>query len=490
MKKKDDIIKGAVFLFLGKIFTFLIETLQILLIPRILGPKNMGFYSYWLSVYFILARVLGLGGQQIIIRYVPELKVKNKLMIGSLIKKVVLVKFPVFFFIILIGSFFWRNELSSFIIIAFASLLFSLNLAGESVFYSHNWMGTYALIPLVRLASRTVLVIGLFYFFYTRGIVLGIFTAPSIAFLICLFLSFRLLPRNHLPLDQPFRKHFAFGFWIYISEALQGMIVWLITILSKITIQDLAIVGYFGVGVQICFSLTLLVYFINESLLPSQVEFHMVNDSRFKDSLKWAWKYTNLFLFPLVVGGYVLAEPFISFFIGKDYLSGSLIIKLFFPTVIFFSWIRFHNQILFVYERKIKIFLIQFINLCLFLGAWYYLIREKEINLAPLSLCFGAMIAYLFALIYSHKIVKVKDYVPNLLKPLMAATVMALGVNLFKIHSLPELILVALGGFLLYGFSLILFKALGKEDFKILKEFLQSVKITRYKRYFLNGKKR
>jgi O-antigen/teichoic acid export membrane protein len=477
LQRKHKIIKGALFLLSGKISNLIIQGLQILLIPRLLGPKNMGFYSYWLSIYFIIARVLGLGGQYIIIKYVPELRIRNKFMIPSLIKKVIWMKIPVFLFIMGIGILYWPNELAYFMIIALAALLFSLNLAGESILYSYNWMGTYALIPVIRIASRTALVIFLFYFFYATGIILGLFAAPLVAFLLSLFLSFRLLPRNQVALDSPFRKYLSFGFWMYMSQAILGMLVWLITILSKMSIGDMAVVGYFGVGVQICFSVILLVYFINESILPSLVEFHALEENKFKDSLRYAWKYTNILLFPVILGGYVLAQPIITFLVGRDYVPGTLIIKLFLPAVIFFSWIRFHNQVLFVYEKKIAIFLTQLINLFVFLGAWFYMMHLHEFDLAPLSLSLGAFVAYLFILFHSNKVEKVKNYFAHLFKPFMAASLMALVVRFFKVNSVTQLFLAALASLLLYGLFLFLFRGIGKEDFSILKEFLKSVNI-------------
>ncbi len=138
MNRKHKIIKGAIFLFLGRIITVFIESLHIFLIPRLLGPKNMGFYSFWISVYFIIARILGLGGQHIIIKYLPELRMKNESMIPSLVKKVVYMKIPLFLLIACSGFLLYPEEISYFLIIATASLLFSLNLAGESIVYSYK----------------------------------------------------------------------------------------------------------------------------------------------------------------------------------------------------------------------------------------------------------------------------------------------------------------------------------------------------------------
>jgi len=453
------------------------SSLQILLIPRLLGPKNMGFYSYWLSVYFIVARLLGLGGQHIIIKYVPELRVKNESIIPTLIKKVVYLKFPLFLLIVGWGLFFWTKEISYFLIIVLASLLFSLNLVGESIIYSYNRMGTYAVLPLVRFGSRIILVILFFYFFYSTGIIWAIFTAPLIAFSLSLILALRLLPSSQRKLEQPFRYYFSFGFWIYISTAIQGIIVWLITILSKMQLKEMAVVGYFGVGVQICFSVIMLIFFINESILPSLVEFRALEDKKLKDSLRLAWKYTNILIFPLILGGFVLTKPLVTFIIGQDYKAGTTIIQMFLPCIIFFSWIRYHIQILFVYGKKIKIFLTQVINLLVFLGLWFYLIGQGKINLAPLSLCGGAITAYLFILFYSRQLERVKNYAKNFLRPLMAAGVMALLVNFLKVQTIGQLLLAVLIGLFSYGLVLILIKGIGKNDLDILKEFLRSVKI-------------
>lgn len=472
-------IRGAIYLFLGKTGNLLISSLQILLIPRLLGPASMGFYSYWLSVYFVMARILGLGGQHMIIKNAPEFRMKNNSMTSTLVKKTALIKLPVFLALLGGGFLLWSSDYPYFLLTALAALLFSLNLLGESVIYSFNWMGTYALIPLIRIASRVTLVIVLFYLFSQSGIIVGIFGAPLLAFLLSLFLVLHLLPRKKATLEKPFSKYFSFGFWIYLSVAIQGMMVWLVPILAEMSIQDMAVVGYFGVGVQICFSATLLIFFISESVLPSLVEFRIKDKEKFKDSLRFAWKYTNILLIPLAVGGFVLARPLVTFIIGKEYTAGTLIIKLFFPAIIFLSWIRYHRQILFVYEKKIQILLTQVINLLVFLGSWFYLIKAGQTELAPLSLSLGSFLGYLFILICSHKREKVTKYFLYLIKPLFAASLMGLVVNIFVIHSLIKLLGVIIFGAFLYSFFLILFKGVGKYDLELLKEFVKSTKISR-----------
>ncbi|HZX10686.1 MAG TPA: oligosaccharide flippase family protein [Acidobacteriota bacterium] len=472
MERKHIIIKGALFLFAGKIGNLVLSSLQILLIPRILGPSSMGFYSYWISVYFILGRILGLGGQQIAIKYIPELRIKNKASIPSLIIKAASIKMPVFLVIIGGGLFLWAKDYHFFLITAAAALLFSLNLLGESVLYSFNRMDLYALVPIVRLASRIALVLGLFYLFHHTGIVSGIFGAPLLAFLLSVFLVLPLIPKKKTPLEKSFNHYFSFGFWIYLSVALQGLILWSIPILAELFGQSMDTVGFFGVGVQICFSAILLIFFISESTLPSLVEFQITDPHKFKDSLRFAWKYTNILLFPLVIGGYVLAQPLIRFVIGKEYLAGTVIIKLFFPAIIFLSWIRYHTHILFVFEKKTKIFFTHLINLGVFLGSWLFFIKTNQIELAALSLSLGAFLSYLFILIHSFKLEKVKKYVSYIFKPLTAASLMGVVVYFFHVHSFIQLVGVILIGGLTYGVFLFAFKGLGKYDIKIFKEFI------------------
>lgn len=472
MERKHTIIKGALFLFAGKIGNLVLSSLQILLIPRILGPSSMGFYSYWLSVYFIIGRILGLGGQQMMIKYIPELRIKKSASTPTLVFKAASIKLPLFLMILGGGLVFWPKDSIFFLLTASAALLFSLNLLGESVLYSYNRMDLYALVAIVRIASRITLVIGLFYLFHHTGIVSGILGAPLLAFFLSIILILPLLPKKKTPLESPFSRYFSFGFWIYLSVVLQGVILWSIPILAEFFGQSLETVGYFGVGVQLCFSATLLIFFISESTLPSLVEFRITDSNKFKDSLRFTWKYTNILLFPLVIGGYVLAQPLIQFVIGKEYLAGILIIKLFFPTIIFLSWIRFHTQILFVFEEKIKIFFTYLINLAVFLGSWFFFLKTGRVELAPLSLFLGAFVSYLFILFHSLKLEKVKKYVSYLFKPLAAASLMGLVVHFFQAQSFLKLVGVILLGALSYGVLLFALKGLGKYDIKIFKEFM------------------
>lgn len=472
MERKHKIIKGALFLFLGKIGNLILSSLQILLIPRILGPSSMGFYSYWLSVYFIIGRILGLGGQQIMMKYIPELRIKDSSSLPALVFKTAYIKLPLFLIILGGGLVFWTNDYTYFLITAAGALLFSLNLLGESVLYSFNRMGLYASIPILRMGSRIILIILLFHFFASRGIMAGILGAPLLAFSLSAILVFQLFPKKKTGLEKSFGHYFSFGFWIYLSVVLQGVILWSLPILAEFFGQSMAVVGYFGVGVQICFSATLLIFFINESTLPSLVEFRIADSKKFKDSLKFAWKYTNVFLFPLVIGGYVLAKPLIQFIIGKEFVAGTLIIKLFFPAIVFLSWIRFHTQILFVFEKKTKIFFTHLINLLVFLGSWLYFVSTDQIELAPLSLSLGALFSYGFILFHSLKIEKVNKYISFLFKPLAAACLMGFVIYFFQVQSFTQLAGVIFIGALTYVIFLFLFRGLGKYDLKLFSEFI------------------
>lgn len=471
MEKKHRIIKGAFFLLAGKLGELVLSALQILLIPRILGPSHMGFYSYWLSAYFIIGRILGLGGQPMAMKYIPELRIISPSSISTLVLKASSIKIPVFGMILGAGLLLWRQDYLLFMITASAALLFSFNLLGESVLYSFNRMGLYAAIPILRVASRIGLVIILFHFFAARGIAAGILGGPLLGFFLSVFLVFPLLPKEKAPLEKPFGHYFSFGFWIYLSVALQGVILWSLPIFVKFFGQNMAAVGYFGVGVQISFSATLLIFFINESILPSLVEFRIQDQSKFRDSLRFAWKYTNVFLFPLVIGGFVLARPLIQFIIGREYLAGTLIIKLFFPSIIFLSWIRFHTQILFVFEKKKEIFCTHLINLAVFLGGCLFFIKTDHVHLAPLSLCLGALISYFFMLFHSLKLEKVSRYVPYIGKPFAAAGLMGLVVYFFQVRSFMNLVGVILIGLMTYAVFLFAFRGLGPYDLRMLKEF-------------------
>ena len=84
MSQNEQIEKGTSFILVGKICIILLAAVQEILIPRILGPQSMGFYSYWLSILLIFGTVFGLGGLSVLSRYLPELRIKSETSIRPL----------------------------------------------------------------------------------------------------------------------------------------------------------------------------------------------------------------------------------------------------------------------------------------------------------------------------------------------------------------------------------------------------------------------
>ena len=84
--------RGIVYIFRGKVAIVGLTLLNATLIPRTLGPEQMGFYTYWLSVCFILGTLLDLGGSPIIFRYIPEFRKRDEGKIRPLIRMVLLLK--------------------------------------------------------------------------------------------------------------------------------------------------------------------------------------------------------------------------------------------------------------------------------------------------------------------------------------------------------------------------------------------------------------
>ncbi|MBN2460516.1 MAG: hypothetical protein JXB60_02820, partial [Candidatus Cloacimonetes bacterium] len=290
--------KGTVAILSGRFLFLVITGIQAIFIPYLLGPVNMGYYSYWMSVFLILSTILGLGAFPVLSRYLPELKIKKKHAIVPLVTKLVIIKIPVLVISLLAGYLLWRSQWSAYMLIISGAAVFSLLLMEEAIFYSFRKMTFYALIPLTRILLRLFFIIIFFYFFQARGILPAISLSVVITFVLFLFFLLPLFPQGKGMLDRPFRQYLSFGLWLYMGTVPSVMITWMVIILSQLLINELTLIGYLGLGIQIFISSYLLVSSIPQSILPALVEFHLFSDDRISLSLGTSWKYTNLLLFP------------------------------------------------------------------------------------------------------------------------------------------------------------------------------------------------
>ena len=471
MKESVKIGRGTFYILFGKIFLVFLGFLYVSLVPRILGPENMGFYSYWFSIFIIIAVILDLGGSSALARYIPELRERNQDSIRPLIEKTIGIKFPFILLILFVGLFLVSKGKPYFLIIFVASIYACIESIIQITLYSYNHMGKYALITLSRILARLILVIVLFILFGSIGILLGILGAAIIVPMVFGLFAIKLLPKTSGSLDRPFREYLTFGLFVYLGILFFNLTNWSVVILSKNYISDMAVIGFLGLGLQICFvAIVEIVSSVGESVLPSLIEFHVTYDKKLKESLELNWKYTNLILFPLIFGLFILARPAISIVVGEEFLPTVVLIELLLPATVFISWALIHQQILLIYEKKKEIFVTQLIGFMVFLISGVVLIEDIGITGAPISLSLGTFAGFICIYFLSLKIIKIHSYSRHIFKPFIASVGMGVTLSFIEVTNPTYLLGAAILGGSIYLLMMLLIKGIIRTDIERVKD--------------------
>lgn len=471
MEESGKIGRGTLYILLGKVLVIFLGILNVSLVPRILGPANMGFYSYWFSIFTIIFAISNLGGPSILRRYIPELRKRNHNSIRPLIKKTIEIKFPFLVLIFLVGLFLFSKEKSYFFIIFLASIFSSFNIIIETVLYTYKDMKKYAFIQFCRILIRLILIIALFIVFGCIGILYGMLGGAILITLSFGIIVINLVPKTSGLLEKPIREYLSFGLFVYLGNLFFILTIFFVVVLSENYITDMAVIGFLGLGLQICLvAIFGIVSSIGESVLPSLIEFYVINYEKFKRSLELSWRYTNLILFPTIFGLFVLASPAISIVVGEEFLPTVELIELFLPATVFITWTQIHQQILLVYEKKKEIFVTQLIGFMVFLVSGLVLIKEIGITGAPISLSLGTFAGFIGTYFLSSKIMKIRSYSRYIFKPFIASIVMCVGLSFIEVTNPTYLLGAAVLGGSVYLIMMLLMKGITRTDIERVKE--------------------
>jgi len=332
-------------------------------------------------------------------------------------------------------------------------------------------MKKYALIQFSRILIRLILIIALFIVFGQIGILYGMLGGTILITLSFGITVINLLPKTSGLLEKPIREYLSFGLFVYLGTLFFILTIWFVIVLSQNYITDMAVIGFLGLGLQICLvAIFGVVRSISESVLPSLVEFHVTDYEKLKKSLELSWKYTNLVLFPVVFGLFILASPAICIVVGEEFLPTVEIIALLLPATVFITWTEIHRHILLIYEKKKEIFVTQLIGFIVFLISCLVLLKDIGITGAPIALSLGTFAAFIGTYFVSSKIIKIRSYLRYFLKPFIASTGMCIILSFIEVTNPIYLLGAGVLGASIYLIMMLLMKGITRTDMERLKE--------------------
>lgn len=305
---------------------------------RFLGPAEYGRFGIIITFSTMIVVLIGRGIPIAMSKYLSEIKKEDLGEKAPLIKKVAFqeqlkISFfvmllywllsPVFSYLLKDSSLTPLFRLSSWVILTFS-------LATFFVYYFNgiNFFGRQAGLKLIRSIFRVGLVVGLGFFFQTKGAIWGQILAPLFVFLFSFLLDpFKKRPKKELSLAEKKELknkllHFAWPVTLFLL--FYELMISLDLYLVKAILQNDQQTGIYNAALTVGRLPYYAFYFLTFLVLPK------ISKSIFqKDQEKTQKIMRNLFRFliflllPSVVLASYFSPSLIEFFYGKEYLSAS-----------------------------------------------------------------------------------------------------------------------------------------------------------------------
>jgi len=471
-----SIYRNLLFLISGEITSKILQFVLMVYAARILDRASFGKFSFAISLSFIAIITADLGINQLLIREIArDKKNANKYFINAFIVKLIFALITWLFIIVLLNALNYPKDTRYVvyliwvftIISSFTDLFYSIFRAFERMFYD-------SLIKTLRMVILTPL--GLYILFSGYGVMAfsAVFIAVEVL-MVCiacviaqkkfikvrLDLSFKFMKgivKTAFPLGMAF---FFSSIYFYIDSVM----------LSKMK-GDVEVAVY-----SVAYNLALAILFIpavyTNAIYPVMSRYYKASREDLIYLYKKSFKYLYIIGLPISAGLYILASRIIVFLYGNQYLGSVIALQI----ISWFLFIKFLNYLM-AYalssvdqqnSRMIGQGLTAVFNVALNL----ILIPKMGYIGAAVSTFFTEIFLFILYYWYVSKSLHRFNFVPILIKPLIATAVMVT----FIIYANLRLLLVMPSAGLIYFAFLLLLKTFEKGDYEILGKMFKKVDV-------------
>ncbi len=292
------------------------------------------------------------------------------------------------------------QSFSAFSLVIFAAFLYSWASLDAGLQFNFQRMLTFGcfspLSTLLRLAGVMIFC----HFLGRDGVPPGFFFAClALWFLYQLWgqkLSKQLGSSESKGLYFPKREYLDFGLWVGLGQFGFLATARLPALFAERLEFGKEEIGWMGLALFCLVTLRILPASISASLLPHFVTLaHRENQAEFHRCASESWRYTNLFLFWLLLGLLSLAPGWFPLLLGADYVNDMpailSLLRWTAPAIIFGVWLYFFQQLVYAKGRQ-KVFIA---GALLVLAAFpiSFLLTPETLGIKRLVLALGASMA-------------------------------------------------------------------------------------------------
>lgn len=477
----SEIPKNTIFYVFGKVIIAVLGVLVTTVLARILGPEKYGILSLGnsIAVIFIVLSQLGL---HISIIYFIARNVKDRSKVKGIINfslRTSILSAGVFSLVLALSSglisSYYRLPLLALVIPFFAIIAFFSNISMllQSIFNGFKKMYYYFLMDVFYSFGKLFAPLFVLLGFNLMGAVFGY----SLSAVIMAFSGFYFLFKEFYPKDiKPVLKG--------TSEILKYTVpVYALTILERANVQMQNIllgflssvqVSYYNISSTISAFLVIFGQAIAQSLMPEISEAKEKKDvlRKIYFSNKYLAIYA-LFAGPLLI---LMRKYVISIIFGNNYLNAAdtFSIVILGGTIYLLGFVG--AAILLGQNKPKRVFLTVAMQFLTNLVLCYLFIQKFQSVGAATAYLFSTLLSTLLFFINSKKIIDFKYPVKDFVKTAISSLLMSVSVYYVSsnLHFGLTEIFIDLGlAVLVYSSSLVLMKAIGKEDIQIIKNVIK-----------------
>lgn len=463
------IYRNIVFLSSAELLSKILQFVLMVYAARLLDKASFGKFSFALSLAFIAVIIADLGVNTLLIREIARDKSKaDKYFANAFFVKVLLAIITYIFVFAVINLLNYPSDtryvvymMLIFIIFStFTDLFYSIFRAFEMMFFD-------SIIKIARMIILTAA--GLYVLFTYHDVFLFSFTFIAVEIIVLIlayviaskrFIKFRAginfgFMRDIVKKALPFGLAFVFSsIYFYIDSVM----------ISKMR-GDLEVATY-----SAAYNLALAILFIPtvymNALYPVMSRYFKISKGMLIFIYKKSFKYLYIIGLPISVGIFLLADKIIVFFYGKQYTGSIIALQI----ISWFLFIKFLNFLagftLSSINQQNKRMISQ--------GSTAVFNIIANLILIPKMGYVGAAIAtfiteiFLFILYYWYvsKYLYAYNFLPILIKPLLASVVMAAFIK----YTNFELIFLIPSSALVYFGMIILLKTFEKDDYELINK--------------------
>ncbi|MBI2651724.1 oligosaccharide flippase family protein [Candidatus Woesearchaeota archaeon] len=457
----------------SEVISKILQLLVFAYIARKLGNDNFGIFSFAISFSLLIAITADFGLSTLLIREISrDKKSVAKYLSNALFVKVLLSLITVIASYIFLNSMRYSPEVK---IIAYVMLLFAIMQSFTDVYYAifraFEQMYYDAIIKVLRMLILVGMVI------YAIKNNYGLFAA-SLAFpvtetVILIFASliaYKKFTKVDFYIDYEFsKKLLKSSFLFFLSLVFSGIFMYIdAVIISKV--RSTAEVGIYSAAANIILALIFIPMMYGNSIYPVISRLYTSSKKSLKFAYERSFKYMLLLGIPLSAAIYVLSDKIILLLYGNQYKGSAIILSVlcwyiflrFVNVVSGFTLTSINKQGSRVFSQGIAAFASITLN---FILIPFYGILGAAIAAIITEAIFFSMYAYF---IFKHGL-KI-NFLMTLIKSAGAAAIMA-----YLITFVENIFLAAFIGIVVYGISLLIFRAIDKEDMFLVKKVINNI---------------